>query len=161
SARLPDGTETTVTRQDNSSYAVIYAPVFTDRSIVEVTEYIKRHVKPVLETIPGVASVQTFGGLQRNVRIWLDSEALRARGLSATDVLRAFRREHVDLPGGMVEGSRIEWSVKTDAEFRSLESLAGLVIAEQDGATVALRDVARIEDGTEDVRSSTTFNGKP
>ena len=159
--RLPQGTETTVTRQDNSSYAVVYAPVFTDRSIVEVTEYIKHHVKPVLETIPGVAAVQTFGGLERNVRIWLDSESLRSRGLSATDVLRAFRREHVDVPGGMVEGSRIEWSVKTDAEFRSLESLERLVIARQDGADVLLKDVARVEDGTEDVRSSTTFNGKP
>jgi hydrophobic/amphiphilic exporter-1 (mainly G- bacteria), HAE1 family len=159
--RLPDGTETTVTRQDNSSYAIVYAPVFTDRPIVEVTEYIKRHIKPVLETIPGVASVQSFGGLERNVRIWLDGDALRSRGLSASDVLRAFRREHVDLPGGMVEGDRIEWSVKTDAEFRSLESLERLVIAEQDGASVLLRDVARVEDGTQDVRSSTTFNGKP
>ena len=81
SARLPEGTETTVTRQDNSSYAIVYAPVFTDRPIVEVTEYIKRHVKPVLETIPGVASVQSFGGLERNVRIWLDGDALRSRGL--------------------------------------------------------------------------------
>jgi HAE1 family hydrophobic/amphiphilic exporter-1 len=161
SGRLPQGTETTVTRQDNSSYAVVYAPVFTDRPIVEVTEYIKRHVKPVLETIPGVASVQTFGGRERNLRIWLDSGALRARGLSATDVLRAFRREHVDLPGGMVEGDRVEWSVKTDAEFRSLEALERLVIAQQDGAVVLLRDVARVEDGTEDVRSSTVFNGKP
>jgi HAE1 family hydrophobic/amphiphilic exporter-1 len=159
--RLPDGTETTVTRQDNTSYAVIYAPVFSERSIVEVTEYIKNHVKPVLETIPGVAAVQTFGGRERNLRIWIDGSALRARGLSATDVLRAFRREHVDIPGGTVEGDRIEWSVKTDAEFRSLETLERLVIAQQDGANVLLRDVARIEDGTEDVRSLTQFNGKP
>ena len=159
--RLPDGTETTVTRQDNTSYAVIYAPVFSERSMVEVTEYIKNHVKPVLETIPGVAAVQTFGGRERNLRIWIDGNALRARGLSATDVLRAFRREHVDLPGGTVEGDRIEWSVKTDAEFRSLESLERLVVAQKDGANVLLRDVARIEDGTEDVRTLTQFNGKP
>jgi HAE1 family hydrophobic/amphiphilic exporter-1 len=160
-SRLPDGTETTVTRMDNSSWAVVYAPVFTDRPIVEVTDYIKRHVKPVLETIPGVGSVQTFGGRERNIRIWLDGAALRARGLAATDVMRAFRREHVDLPGGMVEGDRIEWSVKTDAEFRSLEALERLVLAQPGGAPVLLRDVARVEDGTEDVRAETRFNGKP
>jgi HAE1 family hydrophobic/amphiphilic exporter-1 len=160
-ARLPDGTETTVTRQNNTSYAVVYAPVFTDRPIVEVTEFIKNHIKPVLETIPGVAAVQTFGGRERNLRIWIDGNALRARGLAATDLLRAFRREHVDLPGGTVEGDRIEWSVKTDAEFRSLEELERLVIAQQDGANVLLRDVARVEDGTEDIRSLTQFNGKP
>jgi HAE1 family hydrophobic/amphiphilic exporter-1 len=159
--RLPDGTETTVTRMDNSSWAVVYAPVFTDRSIVDVTDYIRRHIEPVLETIPGVASVQTFGGRERNIRIWLDGAALRARGLAATDVLRAFHREHVDVPGGLVEGDRVEWSVKTDAEFRSLEALERLVLAHQAGAPVVLRDVARVEDGTEEVRSETRFNGKP
>jgi len=160
-ARLPDNTETTVTRHDNSTYAIVYVPIYTERPIVEVTEYIKDHVKPVLETIPGVAAVQTFGGLERNLRIWIDGEALRSRGLSATDLLRALRREHVDLPGGLVEGNRLEWSVKTDAEFRSIEALERLVVAEQDGAQVLLRDVARVEDGTEDVRSQTVFNGKP
>jgi HAE1 family hydrophobic/amphiphilic exporter-1 len=60
-----------------------------------------------------------------------------------------------------VEGARLEWAVKTDAQFRSIEALEGMVVAHRGGAPVHLRDVARVEDGIEDVRSLTRFNGKP
>ena len=54
----------------------------------------------IMETIPGVAGVAMFGRQDRNIRIWLDGDALRARGLAATDVLGALQREHVETPGG-------------------------------------------------------------
>ena len=72
----------------------------------------------------GVAGIQIFGRLDREIRIWLDGEALRARGLAATDVLEALRREHVEIPGGLVESREIEYSVKTDAEYATLDELA-------------------------------------
>jgi HAE1 family hydrophobic/amphiphilic exporter-1 len=159
--RLPDATETTVTRIDNSTWAVVYAPLFTSMPVVEVTRYVQDHIKPVLETIEGVASVGVFGGLERNIRVWVDADAMRARDITASDLLGALRRQHVDLPGGTVEGDRLEWSVKTDAEFRSVEALERMVIAHRGGAPIRLGDVARVEDGTEDVRSATRFNGKP
>ena len=90
--------------------------------------------------------------LDRKIRIWLDGEALRARGLAATDVLDALRREHVEIPGGLVESREIEYSVKTTAEFRTLDELRRMVVAWSDGAPVLLSDVARVEDGHEDLR---------
>jgi len=159
--RLPEGTETTVTRIDNSTWAIVYAPLFTEIPAVEVTQYIQDHIKPVLETIRGVASVTVFGGRDRNIRVWLDADAMRARGIAASDLLVAMRREHVDLPGGIVEGNRLEWSVKTDAEFRSVAELERMVVAHRGDASIRLSDIARVEDGTEDVRSVTRFNGKP
>jgi hydrophobic/amphiphilic exporter-1 (mainly G- bacteria), HAE1 family len=159
--RLPKETETTVTRLDNSSWAVVYAPLYSQMPAVEVTRYIDDHVKPLLETIPGVASVSIFGGEERNIRIWLDADAMRARGIAASDLLAALRREHVEAPGGIVEGSRLEWSVTTAAEFDSVEALEGMVVSHAGAVPVYLRDVARVEDGTEDVRSVTRFNGQP
>ena len=73
----------------------------------------------------------------------------------------ALRREHVDVPGGVVEGSMIEWSVKTDAEFRSTEALERMVIAHRGEAAVYLKDVARVEDGETDVRALARYNGVP
>ena len=73
---------------------------------VEASEFVRRDVKPVLETIPGVAGIQMFGRKDRAIRIWLDGDALRARGLAAADVLAALRREHIETPGGLVEGRR-------------------------------------------------------
>jgi len=122
---------------------------------------VRRHVKPLLETIPGVSGVQLLGRRDRNVRIWIDSNALRTRRLATGDVLAALRREHVNAPGGVVEGEELEWAVKTDGEFESVEELETLVVSYEGDAPVYLRDVARIEDGTEDVRALVRYNGLP
>jgi HAE1 family hydrophobic/amphiphilic exporter-1 len=145
-----------------SGFPVIYVPFSSDhRPLVEVSEYVRRHVKPVLETVPGAAGVVVWGRRDRNIRIWLDSEALRARGLAASDVLAALAREHVDVPGGIVESAKLEWSVKTEAEFRSVAELEEMIVAQRGEAPIYLRDVGRVEDGVEDVRDFTGYNGVP
>jgi multidrug efflux pump len=129
--------------------------------VVQASEVVKRQIKPVFETIPGVAGIAFFGRKDRQIRIWLRGDELRARGLSAGDVVAALRREHVEAPGGFVEGQRVEYGVKTDAEFRSIAELERLVVSEVNGAPVYLGDVARVEDGAEDLRSAHRFDGKP
>ena len=74
--------------------------------------------------------------------------------------MAALRREHVEVPGGVVESGRMEYSVKTDAEFDSIEALEGLVIRHQDGAPIHLRDVARVVDGQQDVDMIARYNGE-
>ncbi len=148
-------------KADFSMFPIIYAPITTDLPVTEATEYIDRHVKPMIESIPGAAGTEVYGDLERNIRIWIDPDALRARDLAVSDVLSALRREHVERPGGFVEGRSVEWALKTDAEFRSLGELSRMVIAWDGDAPIRLSDVARIEDGTEDVRSASHMNGKP
>jgi HAE1 family hydrophobic/amphiphilic exporter-1 len=83
----------------------LWIPFDSRRPVVETSESVRRQVNPYLETIPGVAGVAMFGRQDRNIRIWLDGDALRARGLAATDVLGALQREHVETPGGRVESA--------------------------------------------------------
>jgi HAE1 family hydrophobic/amphiphilic exporter-1 len=159
---LPDDLEPPVIDKfDVSGFPIMWIPITTERPQVDASEYVKDHVKPKVETIPGVAGIEIFGKRERQIRIWLDGDALRARGLAATDVIAALRREHVERPGGLVEGERIEFSVKTDAEYRSVEELAAMVVAYGDGAPVRLSDVARLEDGSEDERGYARYSGEP
>ncbi len=159
---LPKDTEPPVISKTNfSDQPILWIPFSSNRPAVETSEYVRRQVKPLLETIDGVGGVILFGRHDRAIRIWVDSEALRSRGLAATDVLGALRREHVDIPGGLVEGSRVEWTVKTDAEFRSVETLERMVIVQRPDAPVLLKDVARVEDGEDDVRALARFRGIP
>jgi len=139
---------------------ILWIPLKTEQDPTVVTEVVKRQISPFLETIPGVSGVMIFGERDRNIRIWLDGDALRARQLSATDVLSALRREHVEMPAGDVESGRLEYSVKTDAEFDSIRELEGMVVAYVDRAPVRLRDVARVEDGAEDVSTISRYNGQ-
>jgi HAE1 family hydrophobic/amphiphilic exporter-1 len=157
----PDLDPPVVSKVDMSNFPIIWVPLLTERTIVDSSEYVRYQMKPEFETISGVGAVQMFGRLDRNIRIWLDGEAMRARGLAATDVLSALRREHVEIPGGRIEGRSIDYTVKTDAEFRSTEELERLVVAYVDGAAVRLGDVARVEDGAEDVEVVAHYNGQP
>ncbi len=150
-----------VGKWDFSSHPIIFAPIASDLTQVQTTEYVKEHVKPFIESIPGAAGVTIYGARERNIRIWIDPDALRARNLAITDVLDALRREHVERPGGFVEGPNVEWALKTDAEFRTVEELGAMVISWDGDAPIRLRDVARLEDGAEDVRTHTHMNGQP
>ncbi|MFI5316495.1 MAG: efflux RND transporter permease subunit [Myxococcota bacterium] len=150
-----------IDKRSMSSQPIIWLPLNSDRSQVEVTEYIKDTVKPYLETINGVASTEIFGKRERAIRIWLDGEALRARGLSVLDVIGAVQREHIDVPAGRVESHALEYALKTEAEFQSVAELGNLVVAQVGGAPVRLSDVGRVEDGAEDERFIARFDGAP
>ncbi|MEN8161576.1 MAG: efflux RND transporter permease subunit, partial [Myxococcota bacterium] len=150
-----------IAKFDVSGFPIMWIPITTQRPEVEASEFVKEHIKPKVETIPGVAGIEIFGKRERQIRIWLDGEAMRARGLSAVDVISALRREHVERPGGLVEGDRIEFAVKTEAEYRSVTELAAMVVAYVDGAPVRLSDVARLEDGAEDRRGYARYSGSP
>ena len=148
-------------KADLSRFPIIYAQITTKLPITEATDYIDRHILPVVESIPGVASVVVYGGYERNIRLWIDPDALRARNLAVSDVLTALRREHVERSAGFVEGENVEWALKTDAEFRSLSELSRMIVSWEGDAPIRLGDVARLEDGSEDVRDAAHMNGKP
>jgi len=157
---LPEELETPIVGSyDPNEHPILWIPLTTTRSIAETSEYVDRQIKPQLETIDGVAGVAVFGQRKRNIRIWLNGDQLHARGLSAGDIRDAIRLEHVEIPAGRIESKRLNYSVKTDAEFRSLHELENLVVAHIDGAPILLKDVARVEDGVEDIKSEGHYNG--
>ncbi len=156
----PDLRSPVVSTRDPNAFPILWIPLRTTGSIVDASEFVRRQISPALETIPGVAGVAIFGRLDRNIRIWLDGDALRARRLSAVDVLNSLRRQHVELPAGEVETGLVEYSVKTDAEFRSIAELERMVVAHVAGAPVRLGDVARVEDGADDLETIVRYNAE-
>jgi len=157
---LPDDMEIpNVGNFNPNDQPILWIPFESELPAVTASEYIRREVKPIFETIPGVAGVAMFGQTDRNIRIWLDGDELRSRGLSAGDVLMALHREHIEVPGGIIESGRIEYGVKTDAEFTTLEGLERLVITHRGTTPIHLGDVARVEDGAQDRRVVSRYNG--
>ena len=129
--------------------------------IRELTEYADNTIKPQLEGIPGVGSIRLVGDREREVRIWLRADQLRAHDVSVQDLLDVLRKENAEPPGGRVETASREIIVKTTGKVETVEEFGDLIVATRGGAPVRVRDIAWVEDGMEDCRSVARLNGRP
>jgi len=102
--QLPnDVEEPRIAKMDPDANAVMWLNLSGEKSIRELSLYVDEVLKEQLQRVSGVGNIQ-LGGLQlRQIRVWLDSEKLRAYGLAATDVMTALRRQNIELPAGRIE----------------------------------------------------------
>ncbi len=126
-----------------------------------LADYARYRVKERLQIIPGVGEISLGGALERNIRIWLDADALDRHGLTAAEVTSALQKEHVELPAGRLEAFGRETNIRVLGEALDLRTLENLTLAEKDGARIRLKDVALVEDGFEDARRRARINGEP
>ncbi len=159
--RLPKDSEPPVIEKISpEDQPIVWIAVWGDRSIRDMTHYADKVLKRDIEKIPGVGSVTISGGRTRQVRIWIDGLKMDAVSLTADDIKSALGREHKEVPGGRVENTRTEYIVKTKGEYETPEAFNDLVIAYRHGRLIKLRDIGKAEDGLEDERSITRFDGK-
>ncbi|NTJ36133.1 multidrug efflux RND transporter permease subunit [Agrobacterium rhizogenes] len=134
---------------------------------IALGDYMNRNVANELRRIPGVGNVQLFGS-QRGMRIWLDPDKLLGLNLSPSDVTNAIRSQNAQVAAGRLGGApsdatqRTTGSILIKGQLSSPDEFGAIVLrAQQDGSTVRLRDVARIEVGAQAYNLSTRINGKP
>lgn len=150
-----------VEKFDVDSAPILSIALAGDVPIRDLTEYADDVIKPQLDGIPGVGSIRLVGGREREVRIWLRADALRAHGLDAQDVLDVLRKENAEPPGGRVETDAREIIVKTKGKIAAVDHFEKLIVVHRQGAPVRLGDVAWVEDGLEDCRSLARLDGRP
>jgi hydrophobe/amphiphile efflux-1 (HAE1) family protein len=150
-----------VTKSNPEDQPILWVSLYGNRSPQELSDYARYQLKDRLQTIAGVGEIQLGGFRERNLRVWLDADRLDRYGVTATDVLDAIRREHVDLPAGQLITPSRESSLRLRGEAIDVERFGQIVIRERTDATVRMRDVAHVEDGLEDRRRIARFNGMP
>ncbi|KAF1690574.1 efflux RND transporter permease subunit [Pseudoxanthomonas taiwanensis] len=134
----------------------------TTMDTLELTDYAERYVVDRLSSLDGVARVQLGGSQRYAMRIWLDRDAMAARGITASDVEAALRAENVELPAGRLESEARDFTLRVERGYRSAEQFAQLPIRKgADGYVVRLGDVATVELGPEERRSYLRSNGVP
>ncbi len=104
-------------------------------------------VRTALSTVQGASLPFPYGGKQRQVQVDLDPQALRAKGLSGTDVTAAIGAQNLVLPAGTEKIGGLEYFVKLNASPTKLEELNDVPIRTRDGGVVYVRDVAHVRDG--------------
>ncbi len=148
-------------RRADRPQATFYIAVTSDqRSRAEVTEYLAREVQPALSSLPGVQRIGLEGARPPAMRVWLDPVKLAGFNISADEVRTALTRNNLVAPIGSAENASIETDLRADTVLKRPEDFERIVLRRENGSTVRLSDVARIELASEeaslDVRIDTT-----
>lgn len=160
--RLPDEIDPPIVQKvETNAQPVMWLALRGDRTPQQLNLYGYNVVKKKLETIDGVGEVRLGGRRDRTIRVNVLPERMAAYNVVANDLIAAFNREHVQMPGGFLVGDKAENLVKLDLEFHHVRDIANMVVAYRDGAPIKLQDVAEVEDDLEDFRQLAHYNGEP
>lgn len=162
-SRLPDEADTPrISKSDSNNQAVLIMGLFHPHlSTMDLTDYTARYLVDALSVVDGVSEVRIFGERRYSMRVWLDRKAMAARGITSADVESTLRSENVELPAGRLESLDREFVMRVERMFSTPEEFAALVLREgSDGYMVRLGDIARVEVGPSNLRTTFTANGK-
>jgi len=159
---LPEDIEAPIiSKFDNDQSPVLSFALASDRPLRELAEIADKLIKPQIENSVGVGEVRVVGAPERAINVWVDAARLVALQLPITAVRDALARQNVEVPGGNVTNAQTESVLRTMGQLERPSDFEELVVTSVGGRPVLLRDVARVEDGTKEVRSFARLDGEP
>src|SRR5947207_12736272 len=133
-----------------------------------VANYAYINLNDQLTRVPGIGNVQFFGAGQYAMRLWIKPDQLAKLGITVTEIVSAIQAQNAVNPAGQVGGSpspkgqEYTYSVRAKGRLTSPEEFGDIVVRElPDGGIVRVKDLARIELGSQDYTLSGRLNGKP
>ncbi len=135
-----------IQKVDSNDDVIVWFNLASERlTVPELTDYAERYLVDRFSVLDGVARVRIGGQQQFAMRIWVDRQALAARGLAVADIERALRSENVELPAGSIQSVKRQFTVRIDRNFKTADDFAKLVLKRgENGYLVRLGDVARV-----------------
>jgi len=146
-----------VFKADPSQIPVVQLTISSDHwDLTKLRTWTENWLQYQLQAVPGVAGTDIVGGLKREIRVHLDPNAVEKFGLT----LR-LQEENLEQFGGRVTVGRREVIARTMGEYRNLDDIRAVVLANGGPGKIYLKDVARVEDVHEEVRLITRQGGTP
>jgi multidrug efflux pump len=139
---------------------------------LQLSDYAQRYLVERFSTIDGVAQVFVGGSQLYSMRIWLDPDAMAARGVTVDDVENALNSQNLELPAGSLEAPAKDFTIRVARGYSTPEQFAQLPIVASGGLAAAptgntsqdyvtrLGDIARVEEGPDEHRRSFRSNGR-
>ncbi len=132
-----------------------------------LTNYAIINLQDELTRVPGVSRIQVFGG-QYALRVWVKPDQLAKLGVTATDVISALQTQNNVNPAGQIggepvpRGQQFTYTVRTQGRLVTPEEFGNIIIrSNPDGSVLYLRDVARVELGTQVYNLTARYNNAP
>src|SRR5574337_723847 len=132
-----------------------------------LSNYARLHVQDVLRRLDGVGDVQIFGAGEYSMRVWLNPQKLAQRGLTTGDVVKAIREQNVQVAAGKLnappglDDSAFQLNINTRGRLSSVDDFRDIIVrTDADGSVVHLRDVARVELGSDQYALRSLLNSQ-
>ncbi len=148
-----------ILRFDPSNDPILRVQVHGELSLARLRDLAEREFKKRLESIRGVAAVKVVGGREEQIRIEIDERRVAELGIPITRVTETLRQENLNQASGSLYDLDMNYMVRMVNEFRTVEEVRGIVIADQAGRQVLLRDIARVWRGSKERDIIARFNG--
>jgi hydrophobe/amphiphile efflux-1 (HAE1) family protein len=145
--------------EEEAQSVVTYAVASQDMTIAELSWFVDDVIFRELQGLPGVGRIERVGGADREIRVELDADRLRALTLSANAINDALVRTQVEASGGRSELNGREQALTTVAAAKTVADLADQRIALSSGVSIRLGDLARVDDTVAEARSFATLDG--
>ncbi|MCF7805318.1 MAG: efflux RND transporter permease subunit [Candidatus Marinimicrobia bacterium] len=146
---------------DPDNFPVVILGARSNRNMEQLTRILEREISQRFEQVPGVGSVDVWGGVYREIQIQLKRDRLASGNLTATDVANALRQENITLPGGDMREGISDMYVRTRGEYQSVNQIGSTIITVIDGKPIRVQDVAEVVDGYEDLNRVVQIDGLP
>jgi multidrug efflux pump len=143
-------------------FATFYLSFASDvLDLTQLTDFLDREIQPELGVIEGVQRVGIEGPRKRAMRIWLEPGKMSSLNVTSEQVDAALRRNNFLSAVGRTKGPDIQVDLLANTDLRTPEEFEQLIVRELQGTTVRLKDIARVELGSEEPTGEAGLNGKP
>lgn len=133
----------------------------TSMNSLQLSDYAQRYIVDRLAVVDGVANVRLGGQREYSMKVWLNRDAMAAKGVTADEIERVLRQENVELPAGEIESVDRDFTVRIARSYKSQSDFQNLVIKRGDsGYLVRLKEVADVRLEAVDEENLFRGNGK-
>ena len=158
--RLPEDIDRPVLwKFDSSMDPILFVGVTSKLDPVQLRQMIEDRVRYRIERIPGVASLDVWGGVTREIHVDVSAAKIKALSLPLDRILTQIRDQNINLPAGEIDRGKYTITIRTPGEFANIDEIAETVVATRDGAPILLREVANVTDSWMKVRRKVRIDG--
>ncbi|TGK02698.1 efflux RND transporter permease subunit [Leptospira langatensis] len=165
SNKLPDDLDPAIIMKSNPDdqpivWVALTAPNRTDQ---EKMVYVKTHLKDKFQEISGVGEIILGGYVDRTINVFLDPIRLLRTEFTVTDIINTLTEQNIEVPSGRVQNRMSEVSLRAVGDVPTVEQFSNIYLNSRSGAAmfrpIRLREVAKVEDGLDEIRRISRFNG--
>ncbi len=150
-----------ILKKSDSSTALMYISLDSkEMTPQQITDYATRVVQPQLQTVDGVAKAEILGGATYSMRIFLDPIKMAALNVTPADVSAVLASNNFLTAAGSTKSEYVAINMTAKTDLNNAEAFKKLIVKSDKGSIVRLRDIAKVELGSQSYDSSVTFNGK-